>query len=259
MPFLPLPGPPPVSLHYEDRGEGGPALLLIHGSFTRGDESFAALMPRLAPRRRVLCPDLRGHGRSESPSLFWDAPLLARDLWAFLDALNAPRAHLVGHSMGGDVALLMAASAPERTLSLVSIGSGGSANPGLVRYLDKLERLEGSGRLEDSPFFAKLADDHMPAHRGDWRTFFRVTIESCMRHPQLTDADLARLTMPVLLVRGSLDELVSDDEVERLARRCPDFRCETLVGAGHAPQRGERFSPALADMLLDFAARAEGG
>ena len=249
MPTLPLND---LELHYEDTGGDNPPLLLIHGSFTRGDEAFAALIPHLAPHFRVLCPDQRGHGRTRCESLYWDEPMLARDMWAFLDALDIDRAHILGHSMGGDVAMSCAVLAPERTLTLVSIGSGGSANPGLEHYLRKLERLERDGHRAESPFFAKLKAQHMAAHRGDWPAFFRATIESCMKYPNFSDADLARLTMPFLLAHGSLDALVAMEEVVRLERLCPQFRHRAITGAGHAPQNSERHLPELVAILLDF-------
>ena len=247
-----------LELYYEDTGGAQPPVLLIHGSFTRGDEAFAGLVPHLVPHFRVLCPDLRGHGRTRCASLHWDGPMLARDMWAFLDALGIGRAHIVGHSMGGDVAMTCAVLAPERALSLVSIGSGGSANPGLAHYLDKLDRLERGERRAESPFFAKLREQHRDAHLGDWRAFFRTTIASCMKHPDFSDADLARLTMPFLLAHGSLDALVAPEEVVRLERLCPRFRHRALFGAGHAPQNNPTWLPILAVILWDFLDAAGG-
>ena len=249
MPTLPLRD---LDLYYADTGGDKPPLLLIHGSFTRGDEAFAALTPHLAPHFRVLAPDLRGHGRTRCESLHWDEPMLARDMWNFLDGLDIGRAHILGHSMGGDVAMTCAVLAPERTLSLVSIGSGGSANPGLVHYLNKLDRLERGERRAESPFFAKLREQHMDAHRGDWRTFFRATIESCMRNPNFSDAELATLAMPFLLTYGSLDALVASEELVRLERLCPKFRHRAIPGAGHTPQNSERQLPELVAVLLEF-------
>ena len=75
-----------LHIFYEDMGSG-PVVLLIHGSFTRGDEAFSSLLPRLAAQYRVLCPDLRGHGRSRCEDLFWDEPMLARDMLRLLNAV----------------------------------------------------------------------------------------------------------------------------------------------------------------------------
>ena len=162
--------------------------------------------------RSVLCPDLRGHGRSRCEDLFWDEPMLARDMLRLLNAVGVERAHMVGHSMGGDVAMSCAVMQPERALSLVSIGSAGLANPALARYLDRLapERAE---RARHSAFFAHLQAQHQAAHRGDWRRMFRQTIESCMQYPDFSPADLARLRMPFLLLYGEKDGLVLPEEM----------------------------------------------
>ena len=84
-----------LHIFYEDMGSG-PVVLLIHGSFTRGDEAFSSLLPRLAAQYRVLCPDLRGHGRSRCEDLFWDEPMLARDMLRLLNAVGVEigRAHV---------------------------------------------------------------------------------------------------------------------------------------------------------------------
>lgn len=244
-----------LHIFYEDMGSG-PVVLLIHGSFTRGDEAFSSLLPRLAARYRVLCPDLRGHGRSRCEDLFWDEPMLARDMLRLLNAVGVERAHMVGHSMGGDVAMSCAVMQPERALSLVSIGSAGLANPALARYLDRLapERAE---RARHSAFFAHLEAQHQAAHRGDWRRMFRQTIESCMRYPDFSPADLARLRMPFLLLYGEKDDLVLPEEVAHLAACCPDFRSCVIPGAGHSPQSSARFLPETARILLDFFEMAQ--
>ena len=243
-----------MQMYYEDEGQGQ-AVLLIHGSFTRGDESFSGLLPLLAARFRVICPDLRGHGRTRCPSLDWDEPQLARDMLNLLDALHIARAHFVGHSMGGDVAMSCAVRASERCLTLVSIGSTGlPGGPRLARYLDKLNP-EKARRVEHSPFFVHLADLHREAHGGNWRHFFRTTIASCMRYPNFSVADLARLTMPFLLLYGTKDTLVSPEDVAYLAAHCPHFFSHALKDAGHSPQNSARFLPETARLILDFLAQ----
>ena len=245
-----------MRMHCEDEGQGQ-AVLLIHGSFTRGDESFSGLLPLLAARFRVICPDLRGHGRTRCPSLDWDEPQLAQDMLDLLDTLRIARAHLVGHSMGGDVAMSCAVSAPERCLTLISIGSAGlPGGPGLARYLDKLNP-EKTRRAEHSPFFAHQAELHREAHGGNWRHFFRTTIASCMQYPNFSPADLARLTMPFLLLYGTEDALVPPEDVAHLAAHCPHFVSHALAGAGHSPQNSPRFLPETARLILDFLAQNE--
>ena len=97
-----------------------PPLLLLHG-FSGHRDDFIGVMPRLARDRRVLAPDLRGHGDSEhGPGrLGFSFAQLGNDLAAFLDALEIPQIDLLGHSFGGFVAIRFALEAPARVRSLI--------------------------------------------------------------------------------------------------------------------------------------------
>lgn len=105
---------------HHETGEGEPALVILHG-FTGHRDDFIGILPSLGERRRVLAPDLRGHGDSEAGpgASGWSFDQLVNDLLAFLDALGLERIDLLGHSVGGFVALRTALRAPERIRSLV--------------------------------------------------------------------------------------------------------------------------------------------
>src|SRR6188472_510601 len=102
-----------ITLNMEQFGTGRP-LLLLHG-FTGSAATWAPLIGALPPHIHAICPDLIGHGRSDSP------PDVARyrmercvaDLLALLDALELEHADVLGYSMGGRVALHLAVAAPE--------------------------------------------------------------------------------------------------------------------------------------------------
>ncbi|HWY24837.1 MAG TPA: alpha/beta fold hydrolase, partial [Nevskia sp.] len=101
MPYADLPG---VRLHYEEAGEGVP-LVLLHGiGASRQDWEFN--VPALARRYRVITPDLRGFGLSERSGNY-SVATFANDIWQLLEQLEVERFHLIGHSMGGAVALQM--------------------------------------------------------------------------------------------------------------------------------------------------------
>ncbi|QSQ19043.1 alpha/beta fold hydrolase [Pyxidicoccus parkwayensis] len=119
MPMLPLEG---VSLYCDTAGDGTPVLLL-HGLGSSGRD-WELVKPRLAARHRVLIPDARGHGRSETPPGKYGVPLFARDIAALCDALSLRRVHVVGLSMGGMMGLQLAVDRPELVRSLVIINSG---------------------------------------------------------------------------------------------------------------------------------------
>ena len=108
-----------IDTAYYDIGAGD-AFVLLHG-FTGSKLDFHDQLPWFADRCRVLAPDNRGHGESTHLGVPDDYRLdvLAADLASFLDALDLPRCHLLGHSMGGMVALRFALAHPERLQSLI--------------------------------------------------------------------------------------------------------------------------------------------
>ncbi|HEX9372790.1 MAG TPA: alpha/beta fold hydrolase, partial [Roseiflexaceae bacterium] len=108
-----------IELQVELAGASRP-LLLLHG-FSGGAATWDAHIPRLAPHARTIAVDLIGHGRSDAPE---DAgryriERCVADLLAVLDALGVERADVLGYSMGGRVALHLAAAAPARLDRLV--------------------------------------------------------------------------------------------------------------------------------------------
>ena len=118
MPYLPVDD---TRLYYDERGEG-PPLLLVHGLGSSSRDWFEQVS-HFADRYRVLRIDLRGHGRSERPPGPYHIAQFARDVAVGLRRLNAAPAHVVGLSMGGMVALELAASAPALVRSLVITNS----------------------------------------------------------------------------------------------------------------------------------------
>lgn len=103
-------------LHVREAGQGEPTMLL-HGLFGNG-ANLGALARSLQPDYHVISPDLPGHGRSPVPD-FFDLTGMATQLWAWLEGHSLNRVNLVGHSLGGKVAMQMALSRPEQVASLV--------------------------------------------------------------------------------------------------------------------------------------------
>lgn len=129
-----------VELALIDAGHGE-AVLFVHGLGGSHSDWRHQIEP-CAHHFRVLVPDLRGFGASSAGTRRIDIPQLARDLLALLDALGIERCHLVGHSMGGAVALQLALDAPQRVGRLVIANSVPSfSTPSLRRYGEFLYRL----------------------------------------------------------------------------------------------------------------------
>lgn len=109
-----------VSLHVRRAG-GGPAVVLVHG-YPQHHVCWHLVAPRLAERFTVICPDLRGYGRSDKPhGADYSKRRMAADLVALLDALDVERSAFVGHDRGGRVAYRAALDHPKRVERLATL------------------------------------------------------------------------------------------------------------------------------------------
>src|SRR4249920_2288480 len=120
-----------IKLTYSEAGQGTPVVLL-HG-FPLSSSIWNEQQQRLSDHYRVITPDLRGHGRSPAPSGVYQMDLLAGDVLALLDALLIQKAILMGHSMGGYVALAAWKLAPDRFLALALVDSQAGADTEAAR------------------------------------------------------------------------------------------------------------------------------
>jgi pyruvate dehydrogenase E2 component (dihydrolipoamide acetyltransferase) len=231
-------------LNYLDMGEGGVPVLFLHG-FGSDLNSWMFLQPALAEGRRTIALDLPGHGGSTKEVDSADAASFAADVDRLLAALQIERAHLVGHSMGGGIALTFASRHPERVASLTllaSAGLGPEINADFITGFVKAQR-----RREMQEVLALLVHD--PSQMS------RQMVEDVLRYKRLDgvqaaleriaaewfpdgmqrahDAGLAAgLPMPVQLIWGREDRIIPAAHAEALARRLP---VHILADAGHLP------------------------
>lgn len=122
-------------LSYSSYGEG-PAVLLIHG-FTMWSEMWHTngVIDTISAKSKVIVPDLRGHGKSAKPrDLALYGTAMVRDLVSVLEAEEEKEAHIIGFSLGAELALKLATSETERVSSLLLIGSGWSGREVLPHY-----------------------------------------------------------------------------------------------------------------------------
>lgn len=230
MPYLSLAD---LDLFYED-AVSGEAILFLHSSFSRGVRAFAAQIPVFSPHYRCLLPDMRGHGETEAPGLEWTVPQLAGDMVAFLEALGVERAHLIGYSLGADVALYCLIMRPEMFLSLTAIGTAGRVTEETIRQADDYEpgSLERRGMRD---FIEAMKEMHATAHRGNWRRFVSVSVDNWRRYPDIPFARLADLRQPCLLIAGEDDPFASGSQLEELRRAIPNAESLRIPGCGHRP------------------------
>ena len=130
-------------LHYSQHGHGF-ALLLLHG-FTGSSAEWATLIPTLVPLRTVIAVDLIGHGRSPAPAdpARYTMERAVADLLALLDTLGHAHVEVLGYSLGGRVALQLAAAAPARVRSLILE----SASPGIADAAERATRVAADEAL----------------------------------------------------------------------------------------------------------------
>ncbi|HOD35903.1 MAG TPA: alpha/beta hydrolase [Syntrophales bacterium] len=117
MPFLDVPG---LKIHYEIGGSGKKVLVLLHGNFGSW-RWWQPVLKRLPENCRAYAPDLRGCGETGRPGVGHSVEQLASDLYAFSRGLGLPAFHLVGHSLGGAVAMQFALDHPEMVRSMLLV------------------------------------------------------------------------------------------------------------------------------------------
>lgn len=137
-----MPPGAPVELAIREHGEGGPAVVILHGLLGSA-RNWQAIGKQLGRRFRLILPDLRNHGGSP-----WSAemtyPAMAADLDALLDRLGLAQAAFVGHSMGGKAAMVLALLRPERVtrLAVVDIAPVDYGGRGFIDHIRTLQRLD---------------------------------------------------------------------------------------------------------------------
>lgn len=241
-----------------EAGSGEP-LLLVHG-FTGAKEDFADFLDGFADRGwHVVAPDLRGHGASDAPDDedAYSLAEMAADVLALADTLGWERFDLLGHSMGGMVAQVLALQAPERLRSLVLMDTGHGPveglDPALVAMAVEIVRTEGVERLiELAAELGPVGGDRTPAEVrvraeragyvdfGDRKMRAAAPAMYAAMAPRLHTADdrldaLRGLDVRTLVVVGEEDAGFTGPS-ERLAEAIPGAILEVISDAAHSPQ-----------------------
>jgi len=234
-----------VSLNYEVSGEGEPLLLAMGTSGNIG--LWAGLVERLADRYRVIAFDNRGLGGSERGTGPISVASMAEDAAALLEALDVPKAHIVGWSLGSAVAQELALAHPERLASAVMYATWGRCNgfqrsvltalrlPYVVRDMDSALAAAGlafSPQILDHPDLPQMIEAMLPAFPQN-EDQMQVTVEQW-------DADLVHdtldrlgaITVPTLVVVGEQDLLTPPDQAKAVADAIPGARYELVTGPG---------------------------
>lgn len=246
-----------VRIRYLDLGEGE-AVVLLHGFALSAEVNWGltGLLDSLPEKYRMLALDQRGHGRSDKPHDPEDYGLaFVEDVIRLLDALEIEKAHVVGYSMGGTLALRLAADHPDRVRSVVIGGAGWAPPgtplpPGLQEWPAKIERIaEEGGSLTDAMWLPGWPDP-TPEIRAfldsnDARALAAVL--KAMPAADPTMASVRAIDVPVLAVIGEAD--FARPAVDALAGVKPDVEVAVLAGKNHATAV---FDAELGQVVLNF-------
>jgi 2-succinyl-6-hydroxy-2,4-cyclohexadiene-1-carboxylate synthase len=260
-----------ISLNVERSGDGsGPPLLLLHG-FTRDHREWEPLLPCFDSYRTIRV-DLIGHGKSDSPSdvTRYSMADAVDDLMALLHHLDIERTALLGYSLGGRVALHLAAEAPELLWALVIE----SASPGIEDLGARDARAAGDEQLalsierdgveafverwQSQSLFA--SQSRLAADVLEWQKRQRLDnsargLANSLRGMGAGAQEyllprMAAIDVPALFIAGDLDEHYAK-LAARMASEVPAADCRIIEGAGHTThlEQPEAFAAAAGEFL----------
>ncbi len=265
---------------YRVLGEG-PPLLLLHG-ITASSECWSDVLDGLAERHTVIAPDLLGHGSSDKPAGDYSLGAFASMVRDLLVALGHERATVVGHSLGGGIAMQFSYQFPERVERLVLVSSGGLGRE--VHPILRAATLPGADWV--MPTLAKTGALGLGAAAG--RLFARVGLHPSTDLQGMADGvaslqddaacraflhtarsiidvggqrvdatDRLYLTdgVPTLIVWGERDRLIPVAHGRRAHTLMPHSRLEVFQDAGHFPFRDEPVR--FVGLLNEFMAQTE--
>ena len=244
-----------LEVEYDEvEGDGRP-FVLVHG-FTGSRDDFADVLEPLGVLGRTLIPDGRGHGGSGNPGTGYSFDQLTADLEGFLDATGVVRCDLLGHSLGGMVALRFALAHPERLASLVLMDTAARVRSTASRFTVRIagnivRRVPPSwlyhlvrANRKRLPEPMRRAEQEMGPDRY-WRRL-RAKLEaldpvvftqlmSAVTFQQSVTERLGEIRCPTLVLVGAQDEGFLDTSRE-LSDGIPDAKLVVIRDAHHSPQ-----------------------
>ena len=260
-----------VNFYYTVSGTG-PSVVLCHG-YTGNHQSWMSQIPVLSQKYQTVAMDHRGHGSTDAPSSpdAYSIPIFAGDVYAMLSHLGITRCCLVGHSLGGFIALQLALEHPHLVSSLVLVdtSSAGFYIPGYAELgakLDEIARRDGMEaafeynarhhpmarkRFEKYPEMREISKRRMLETSVDGYIYTR---QAMSKREDLTPR-LGEISVPTLIVVGEEDTPFRQPS-EVLATGIPDARLRVVPQASHTPQEDK--PEVFNELLLEFLAEVVG-
>lgn len=273
--------PDGLELYFRDYAgddSGKTPVVCLHG-LTRNSRDFEGLAPHIAALgHRVIVPDMRGRGQSAyaEDSATYAVPTYIADVMALLEQEGIDRYVSVGTSMGGLMTMLIAQFAPAKIAGAVINDIGPVVDP---RGIDKIKTYLGKGGSFPTWMHAarSLEEVHGASHptfdTNDWITMAKRSMTLCNNGRIAFDYDMkiadpfneaddnavppdlwpgfeALAGKPLLLVRGGVSEILSEETLAEMQKRAPDADTVVVPKAGHAPTLDEPEVRSAIDALL---------
>lgn len=196
-----------TKVYYEVYGEGKP-LVLLHGAFMTIGTNWGELIPELAKTRKVIAVELQGHGHTPYSDRKLSHATLAKDVVGVMDYLKVDSADVLGYSFGGAIAYEFAIQNPKRLSKLVIISSTYKSTGWLPEINNAFKNMKPE-LFENSPM--KAAYDAVAPDKTKWIPFLKQMMASAGEPFDLGEANVAKITAPVLIIAGDNDGL---DKIE---------------------------------------------
>lgn len=245
-----------AEIYYQTYGKKHPGqapVFLIHGSTQTGYSCWDKVAPLLADDYYVIVPDCRGHGQSTNPKMSYSFKELAADVAGTIRALGFERAHVIGHSNGGNVALVTLVEHPDVIQTCVVQAGNAWVSPDLIEKEpsifdpDFIERERPMWMDEMVALHDSLGADY-------WRTLIQLTLKEIISEPNYTPADLAKVTRPALVIQGENDRVNAPyKHGQFIARHVPV--CESWIPKGIAHTVHDEILTEWIEHVRDFLAR----
>jgi branched-chain amino acid transport system permease protein len=272
-----------LNIHYEQAGAGEKTLLLVHGNFASW-RWWRPVLDRLPSGYMAFAPDQRGFGDTDKPSNGYTIEQLADDLYGFVKSLSLSSIHLVGHSLGGAVALQFALNHLEQIETLTLVAPAPAEGMPLVskkknnlpwvshlfedfqrdRSLHKIDAINHLLRsVGANRFLLRRALRQMAPTLNYDDNFEALVDDACRMAPQAipgfiqaldswnVQPYLKNLRLPVLILLGDQDILIPKEALKRTARSLPHGKLIIWGDVGHSPQleQPDRFVQLLREFI----------
>ncbi|MFC1893729.1 alpha/beta fold hydrolase [Chloroflexota bacterium] len=251
-----------ISINYEVTGNGK-TLVLIHGVGGNA-QAWETTVPLLSRYHRVLTWDVRGHGQSDKPEGSYSTELFASDLAALLRTVDIGSAFVLGHSMGGVIAIRFALDFPDLCNTLIVSSSSAEVNSQSTKYWQGMATNVLEKGIEAIPFdptrtFSKSFVERNPEVVEELARNRLANDPSCYARAAIAmseynyNEELGRIRCPTLIIVGDQDVMTPPGGSVRMSRLIPNSKLIIFKDCGHVSyvEQPEVFSRAVLDFLTE--------